>query len=492
MAEQKSEEEMLKWFEEDLLPRLILENRFPLSGVEPSNLSISALKWEVTANRNTDHFASSPYFLCLSVCETKEKNNVKDFPLIVKFIPQSLVLREAMDIDLQFYNEMVLYTQVLPTFQRFLKDRPNVPTNYFNELCPHCYFADMELDKPDYGIVILEDLRQIGYNTAESKVELDYKHCEIALKQLGKFHAVSYAMKLENSKEFETLKSSFKECRYYDNRYKEESMGIFHEMSGLRGIDYLSAQNECQVPSDYLQYLRNVFTSGIYKKLQKLVSPEEPLSVLVHGDFCRNNILFRLEDGTPNGCVLFDFATFRYCSPAVDLSFFFYLNTMQPFREKYFEELFQAYYNSVIDNVATILNKSKDSVKEIYPLRMFYQDFSSHSVYGYAIIAFFLPMMLFPEENRDLEEEFATKSFHEMAEINVKQGGEIATAKIADVIIDMYKRKIQADQMNVKTWWSGEHMFIIVFIVSWLQRFALSISNLFFGFHWVENWTFQG
>jgi len=39
---------------------------------------------------------------------------------------------------------------------------------------------------------------------------------------------------------------------------------------------------------------------------------------ICHGNFTRNNLLFRYENGKPNDVKIIDWSTMRYCSPSID------------------------------------------------------------------------------------------------------------------------------------------------------------------------------
>lgn len=50
-----------------------------------------------------------------------------------------------------------------------------------------------------------------------------------------------------------------------------------------------------------------------FPSMQACMSPTEPASVIVHGDFCRNNMSFHYgDDGVPDRVCLFDFQTTRF------------------------------------------------------------------------------------------------------------------------------------------------------------------------------------
>lgn len=111
MTSGKTEKELLKWFENDLLPRLIAANKFPIAGVKAENLSQISVDWEETG-KGVDSFASTPYFLKLTLQDATNRERSCEFRLIVKFITQNLGCRAALETDVQFFNEMVFYNEV--------------------------------------------------------------------------------------------------------------------------------------------------------------------------------------------------------------------------------------------------------------------------------------------------------------------------------------------------------------------------------------------
>jgi len=101
-------------------------------------------------------------------------------------------------------------------------------------------------------------------------------------------------------------------------------MIYFFKTTMYRGISYLESEQEMnRATLDRLT--KRLKNAG--QNIAELMEPKEPLAVLCHGDFCRNNMLFRYDSGKPCDAVFFDFQTVKYASPTIDLSLFMYLNT---------------------------------------------------------------------------------------------------------------------------------------------------------------------
>jgi len=322
-----------------------------------------------------------------------------------------------------------------------LKDRPNVPDNYLHSIIPFSRYCNIDLEKADYAIVIMDDLRKEGFSTAKSKLDLDYHQVKSSIKRLAQFHAVSYAMKFEKYPKFQELCKLYRECRYQDDAFKSKATGYFHEVTGCRAIDYLLSKKSEEIPINVLSSLKEKILANPYKIMQDMIKPIDDIAVICHGDFCRNNILFHNTSNVADDCRLFDFQTWRYSSPSLDLSFFFYMNTTLKLRDDHFDELMQYYYDTLVENTSLITGNSIAEISETYTKARIDEDFRQHALYGYMISAFFIPMMMAPKKGENLDDEWMNKTFQQIALENVEQGGEPVTRRIADILVDMYRRK---------------------------------------------------
>lgn len=119
--------------------------------------------------------------------------------------------------------------------------------------------------------------------------------------------------------------------------------------------------------------------------MAELLRPLEPLAVLCHGDFCRNNLLYRYDPATgrPVDVVMLDPATARYASPAIDLSFFLYMNATDQDRQHRWDEFVAAYVAGV-----AVTSPVPVTAADVHA------EMRASGLYGYAHCSFFLPAML--------------------------------------------------------------------------------------------------
>ncbi|XP_069702690.1 uncharacterized protein [Periplaneta americana] len=378
-----------------------------------------------------DHFTSNTFFV--NVCLKFEEEPPERHYMLIKRSPEDVAFSTYMDTNVLFHNETLVYTELLPVMEEFLKKQGR-PSLSMTSQFPKCYYAKSGCG-PGKDIVVLEDLSPLGFRTTEERVFLDYDHCVLALRALGRFHAVSYGMKsLENS----TVQTIIKKIQVQKfGNASDADTDIFLKKITSRPVEYFARNKD--VDQSVVRKLKDKL-KNVGQLFGELITPKEPLAVVCHGDFCRNNMLFRYEGGKPCEVKFFDLQTVKYASPAIDISFFAYLNTSSELRERHWDNLFKEYHGSMISNLAEILGCPVQDLMQDYSLEKFQKDYADHAFYGFLLCSFFLPeMMVEPEEQID-HENSCHKSMGEIGDMYLKLGGEEITAKVADIINDLVIR----------------------------------------------------
>lgn len=169
---------------------------------------------------------------------------------------------------------------------------------------------------------------------------------------------------------------------------------------------------------------------GNSETMTELLRPDEPLAVLCHGDFCRNNLLFRYDEttGRPLDAVVLDPAQARYASPAVDLSFFLYMNTTDADRTEHWDDYVAAYLAG-----ATEVCDCPPTAADVHA------EMRAHGLYGYAHCSFFLPAML--DARPPDVERLTTCTDDERIELINESGGPEADRLLASVVRHLVDRQ---------------------------------------------------
>lgn len=169
---------------------------------------------------------------------------------------------------------------------------------------------------------------------------------------------------------------------------------------------------------------------GESNTIAELLRPVEPLAVLCHGDYCRNNLLFRYDEtGRPTDVLMLDPAQAWYASPAIDLSFFLYMNTTTADRAARWDDFVAAYVAGVASTAPPAARLTAADVHAEMHMR---------AVYGYAHCSFFVPGTM---DTRPLDVEWLSGLTDEerVVEIN-KSGGPEADAMLASIVRHMVDR----------------------------------------------------
>ncbi|KAJ9590469.1 hypothetical protein L9F63_016500 [Diploptera punctata] len=400
-------------FQTDILPVIASEN------FNSNNYKVLKCDSEFK-EKGDDHFTSNTYFINLVI--QFEETAPETHAIILKLPPDNVDLQNFIGTDAQFYNEVTIYAETIPAFLEFIRKKCELSYNEY-DLFPKCYFSKWENMK---GAVVLQDMRSVGFRVCEDRIILDYDHCAVVLKALGRFHAISYAMKKLNSSLFHQLTNKFKETLHTEE--------IFYKITLSRVVEYFERKKE--IDEDTFQRFKDHIKEPL-KLFMDLIKPKAPLAVLCHGDFCRNNVLFKYEDGKPCAVKFFDFQMVRYASPVIDISFMCFLNTTSEFRRKHWDEMLFVYHRSLVESLADILGCAVADVEQEYTLEMIRNEFRNYAFFGFMICHFFLPEMVSSPAERLVHFGDVYKSVEDSAIGCAKIGGDSATALVADMVKDM-------------------------------------------------------
>lgn len=202
--------------------------------------------------------------------------------------------------------------------------------------------------------------------------------------------------------------------------------------TGYRGVNAVlnnSDGGDSRYGDGRLDGLRAML-DGESDTIAELLRPVEPLAVLCHGDYCRNNLLFRYDaTGRPADVVMLDPAQARYASPAVDLSFFLYMNTSAADRAARWGDFVAAYVTGVASTAPPAARLTAADV---------HAEMRARAVYGYAHCSFFVPATVDP---RPPDVQWLTTCTHaeRVTEIN-GSGGPEADAVLASIVRHMVDR----------------------------------------------------
>ncbi|XP_055689470.1 uncharacterized protein LOC129793458 [Lutzomyia longipalpis] len=404
-------------------------------------LNCKLIQCEATTSPQLDGFMAIIFKLNI-VVQCQKTLQEKCYDLIVKLMKGSHDFRIRSKSFIQFGNEVYIYGRVIPTFGEFLANRNTlicwekwIPKVYY-----HFYGSVPELSLIPESVLVLENISPIGFRNPTSRLELDLEHIYIMLKTLGEYHALSYAMKLLNEEKLKELVDGIVPLCYQNEDNEESIYDVMHKVGLTRLFGYLSRRPEVNTGNlrEELEALRVKYFNCPTKLLDRLRDDDPPYSVIHHGDYNRNNVLFRYDNSKkPLEMRMIDFQEVRYGSPAFDLSFFLYMNTTTATREQSWMELLRYYHTTLFRGLMEILQCDKlDERLKPFSFELFHRHFSRFAIYGVLISAHFLPWMDCSEEECELLSNLFVQNMRspEFFDICLTAGGEGSNEKILSVV----------------------------------------------------------
>ncbi|XP_063244577.1 uncharacterized protein LOC134544681 [Bacillus rossius redtenbacheri] len=349
--------------------------------------------------------------------------------LVVKLIPDSEAKREALDMDSFFDNELFVYSEVMPAFQSLQEDRRVPEAERFGAV-PKL----LACDRSEGGVsLVLEDMSPRGYRMADRLKGLDSAHCSLVMKELGRFHAFSFALRDQRPEELQRLRSGVTETLFGPRAHFSSEQG---KASLKQNIDQASSTMLKRFPleSEYMERFRR-FCSDFNKRGEAVASGEaaEPCAVICHGDCWTNNILFKYSEGdeTPEALCLLDLQLSRYSSPVTDIAYFLYCCTEGTVRREAYKSLLSDYYNSF----SQFLRKLGSDPEKMFPYSAFKEHLSKFSQFGLAMALVAMPLFTAASEDtlgvEHFGKETADEAFSKVA------CNERYLRRMGDVIEDM-------------------------------------------------------
>ncbi|KAG5671277.1 hypothetical protein PVAND_001482 [Polypedilum vanderplanki] len=270
----------------------------------------------------------------------KDKVNSEHFlKVLVKIPPESEARRQQMGAIGLFEREIYVYNVLLPEFVELQKERNiSIDAGFYN--FPKVYFAEFNKELND-AIIIMEDLRDSGHRMWDKQKPINYEHSKVFLTALGRYHALSFAMKKLKPEKFE----KFKELDdFITGKRIDQSFIGYLQTTVAKAADLL---DESELKKK--EKLKNL-TENLYENLKFCLQPEEaePFTVVTHGDCWFNNFVYHYKKkDLPDNIVLIDWQVSRYCSPVIDIVYFLLMCTDHELRQKHFDELLNIYHNSL-------------------------------------------------------------------------------------------------------------------------------------------------
>ena len=261
------------WVEQQLVPTLVALGSFG----NKSGHRVETTKCDVVYN-GTGGCHKTSTALSINLELKFEHQAPQTYSLFVKPSPEDPIYRKYFHTDVLFRNEIHMYTEVIPFVEKYLKKRK---TDLLGEIFAKCYYAESGAAcVGGRDVIVLEDMVPRGFTLSAERLFLDYDHCAVAMRQLARYHAMSYGMKELEPSRFHAVVKNIRARSVAQS--SPENRNYFFKTTSYRGVRYLEDRQE--IDRATLDRLKNRLEHA-GQHIVDLMEPKEPLALLCHGDF---------------------------------------------------------------------------------------------------------------------------------------------------------------------------------------------------------------
>lgn len=291
---------------------------------------------------------------------------------IVKSAPRNEVFRSLAPIRSAYDREIYIYSKVFPEFAKLQEERGILkPFQSFAK-----FYKGILDDKNE--ALIMENMKELGFELFDRHQTLNYSHVLLAMKEYGKFHALSYALRDQKPDLFKELSNNTQESFFSNLENSEAFEQTIYEQSD-RALKTLDPIKE-KVIYDKFKH----FQERMFEIVKEVVGskPAGQYAVIGHGDSWMNNMLFKYGNSSsrqsPSQICFLDWQLSRLASPALDLAYFIFVCTDKDLRDQHYEHLIQEYY----DSLSSFLRELGSDPDKLFPFEVLQEHLKKFCVYG--------------------------------------------------------------------------------------------------------------
>ncbi|XP_030382312.1 uncharacterized protein LOC115629864 [Scaptodrosophila lebanonensis] len=427
----------------------------------------------VECSNGLDGFMSALYNVEL---ELEISGEPRKETVLVKFMKGNKAFRSSSKSYTQFANEVFVYAEIIPAFEHLLRSS-KLSTNLAVDMVPRCYRAEFGriegLGEDLESVLALKHLTTDGFSLGP-RIVLRHDQLEAMCAVVGTYHALGYALRVVQPQVHERLRAGViplpfvADATQTTNIYHvlySAAMERFYKFYDRKRQDLLKV-DELEQDRRFagaLELLREKYFAHPVKLLERIrtgsydtAQTDSYFSTFLHGDFNRNNVLFHYSnshgvgDGTVNGIKVIDFQELRYSTPAIDLSFFMYMNTPPEDRDILFASLLRKYHKHMHEVLELVLQRNRNTLSEAdlqgildnYSFERFEAHFNRYAFYGAMVCMHFKPWLLGTESDCEALSKLFESDMHGTAfwQLSLDIAGDKANHEIFKIMRHAFKQ----------------------------------------------------
>lgn len=245
---------------------------------------------------------------------------------------------------MKFYFKINFSIQILPYFRQFQQER-NIIVNrdgfHEHSLC----YKSIEAEPME--CLILQDLSKWSFSMVD-KQEVTVEHILLVMQALGKFHAVSYAIKDQEPDKFSEMANELQE-HIYRQGYNSDLVDAYNG-AAMSVINSITDDKDAHL----LEAVLRLYERDQYDIMVECIdgNAAEPHAIIIHGDMWSNNTMFQFnEKNIPCKACLVDWQIARYASPVLDVLYYIFLSTTRELRGRNYNIYLKTYYESLSNHL---------------------------------------------------------------------------------------------------------------------------------------------
>lgn len=203
------------------------------------------------------------------------------------------------------------------------------------------------IDTEPFECLFLQDLAEKSFEMID-KNDLTVDHILLVMKALGKFHAVSLALKDQDPQKFSEIVNGLHEQHFRPGN-NSDIANMFNN-SAMTVIDAITDDKDAHL----LEAVLKLYERDQYDILIDCVNgnQNEPFSVVTHGDMWSNNSMFRNNNkNKPKKVSLIDWQMSRYASPILDITYYIFVSTTRELRGHNYNVYLKTYHESLSNHL---------------------------------------------------------------------------------------------------------------------------------------------
>lgn len=197
--------------------------------------------------------------------------------LMCKLLPENVHRQRVFRARTLFEREVYFYDHLQPFLERFQLDKGlTAQTGFFSTV--QCFVAIADAKTNEY-VIIMQDLRQLGYEMWDKKTPMPSEKAALLFEQLGRLHGVSLVLGDQHPDQFAAF------AKLDDNMTRMlTSIESMCNTSFRQAVDIITSPDQNRVLRDIRDNWKDI--------LNECVQGRDRFTVLAHGDSWNNNMMF--------------------------------------------------------------------------------------------------------------------------------------------------------------------------------------------------------